>query len=116
MSFAYLRIRKIPKSKASKKNSLRSLRDFGARIDGIILVTISAFIATTRYPKDGLGKMENRRGSSSVSESLLFLAASCGIVSSLRMNFKTWTNVPDDADNVSAATGLAIRSFSYEQR
>ena len=60
--------------------------------------------------------MENRRGSSSVSDCLLFLAASCGISSSLRMNFKTGTNVPGDADNVSAATGLAIRSFSYEQR
>ena len=51
-----------------------------------------------------------------MSDCLLFLAASCGIFNSLRMNFKTETNVPEDADNVTAVTGLEIRSFSSKQR
>jgi hypothetical protein len=107
---------KNTKIEGHKKTSLKSLGKFGARIDGIILVTISAFKVTKRHPKDGLGKMENRRGSFSVSDCLLFLSASCGIVSSLRMNFKTGTNVPGDADNVSAVTGLGIGSCSSEER
>jgi hypothetical protein len=107
---------KNTKIEGFKKDLVIILRGFGARIDGIILATISAFIVTRRYPKDGLGKMENRRGSFSVTDCLLFLAASCGFFSSLGINFKTWTNVPGDADNVSAVTGLGIRSFRPEQR
>jgi hypothetical protein len=52
---------KITKIEGLKKDLVIILRGFWARIDGIILPAISAFILTKHHPKDGLGKMANRQ-------------------------------------------------------
>jgi hypothetical protein len=50
------------------------------------------------------------------SDYLPSMAASCGISSSLSMNFKIGIKVPGDVDNAFIVTGSRIRSFSSEKK